>query len=90
MKVRGITLNVRNSAHVNSTTLERMVKGLTSDAREEEEDRVTVTDPHRIARNVQTKDIESRVFKKDYRVVFDKRWIAYGFDTLPYGYGAYK
>ena len=90
MKVRGITLNVRNSAHVNSTTLERMVKGLTSDAREEEEDRMTVTDPHRIVRNVQTKDIESRVFKKDYRVVFDKRSIAYGFDTLPYGYGAHK
>ena len=84
MKVRGITLNVRNSAHVNSTTLERMVKGLASG---EEEERVTVTDPHKIVRNVKTKDIESRVFKKDYRVVFDKRWISDGFDTLPYGYG---
>ena len=87
MKVRGITLNVRNSSLVNPSTLERMVKGLTSDARKEEEDRVTVTDPHKIVRNVKTKNIESRVFKKDYRVVFDKRWIAYGFDTLPYGYG---
>ena len=69
MKVRGITLNVRNSARVNSTTLERMVKGLASG---EEEERVTVMDPHKIVRNVKTKDIESRVFKKDYRVVFDK------------------
>ena len=79
MKVRGITLNVRNSARVNSTTLERMVKGLASF---EEEERVTLMDPHKIVRSVKTKDIESRVFKKGYRVVFDKRWISDGFDTI--------
>ena len=84
IKVRGITLNVRNSAHVNSKTLERMVKGLVSG---EEEEKVTVTDPHKIVRNVKTKQLESRVYKKDYRVVFDKRWISDGYDTLPYGYG---
>ena len=36
-----------------------MVKGLASG--EEEEDRVTVTDPHKIVRIVKTKNIESRV-----------------------------
>ncbi|XP_072051701.1 uncharacterized protein [Amphiura filiformis] len=87
MKVRGITLNVRNSELVNYSTLERMVRGLKSG---EQEERVTVTDPHRIVRNVKTKNIESRVSKKDYRVVFDKRWIVNGFETLPYGYGVYK
>ena len=68
MKVRGITLNVRNSAHVNEKTLERMVKGL---ALGESEERVTVTDPYKIVRNVKTKDIECRVSKKDYRFVFN-------------------
>ncbi|XP_072039035.1 uncharacterized protein [Amphiura filiformis] len=80
MKVRGITLNARNSKLVNASTLERMVKGLTLHG---EGERVTVTDPRKIVRNVKTKNIESRVFKKDYRVVFDKRWISDGFDTLP-------
>ncbi|XP_072041314.1 uncharacterized protein [Amphiura filiformis] len=87
MKVRGITLNARNSNLVNASTLERMVKGLTLHG---EGERVTVTDPRKIVRNVKTKNIESRVFKKDYRVVFDKRWISDGFDTLPYGYGVDK
>ncbi|XP_072048507.1 uncharacterized protein [Amphiura filiformis] len=90
MKVRGITLNVRNSELVNYSTLERMVRGLKSTEASEREERVTVTDPHRIVRNVKTKNIESRVSKKDYRVVFDKRWIVNGFETLPYGYGVYK
>ncbi|XP_072033428.1 uncharacterized protein [Amphiura filiformis] len=90
MKVRGITLNVRNSEMVNYSTLERMVRGLKSTEASEREERVTVTDPHRIVRNVKTKNIESRVSKKDYRVVFDKRWIVNGFETLPYGYGVYK
>ncbi len=87
MKVRGITLNVRNAERVNASTLERMVKGLKASDRAE---KVTVTDPRKIVRNPKTKNIESRVSKKDYRVVFDKRWISNGFDTLPYGYGIYK
>lgn len=89
MKVRGITLNVRNAEVVNYATLERMVRGL-KERRENEEDKVTITEPFKIVRNVKTKNIETRVFKKDYRIVFDKRWISDGFDTLPYGYGVYK
>ena len=87
MKVRGITLNARKVKVVNPPTLESMVKGLKSG---EKEEKVTVTNPRKIVRNVKTKNIESRVFKKDYRVVFDKRWISNGFETLPYGYGVYK
>ncbi len=64
-----------------------MVKGLKTDNQGET---VTVTDPHKIVRNAKTKNIETRVSKKDYRMVFDKRWISDGFDTLPYGYGIYK
>ncbi|XP_072039103.1 uncharacterized protein [Amphiura filiformis] len=89
MKVRGITLNARNSELVNASTLVRMVKGLKADG-ENEGEKVTVTDPRKIVRNVQTKNIETRVFKKDYRVVFDKRWIVNGFETFPYGYGVSK
>ena len=86
MKVRGIALNTRNVKVVNPTTLESMVKGLKSG----EKEKVTVTNPRKIVRNVKTKNIENRLFKKDYRVVFDKRWIADGYDTLPYGYGVFK
>ena len=87
MKVRGITLNARNSQVVNASTLKRMVMGLKS---EEEPVKVTVTNPRKIVRNVNTKNIESRELKKDYRIVFDKRWVSAGYDTLPYGYGACK
>ena len=81
MKVGGITLNARNSDIVNYDTLDRMVKGL--------QEPETVTEPRRIVRNVKTKNIESREMKKDYMIVFDKRWIVEDFDTLPYGYGTY-
>ena len=86
MKVRGITLNAGNSRVINVSTLTRMVKGLVES--EEEPVKVTVTNPRKIVRNVNTKNIESRAFKKDYRIVFDKRWISSGYDTLPYGYAS--
>ena len=84
MKVRGITLNVRNSEVVNPSTLTGMVKNFDAPGK------VTVTEPRKITRNPKTKKIENRVFKKDYRIVFDKRWISEGYDTLPYGYCADK
>lgn len=83
-KVRGITLNARNSKGVNAATVERMVKSFVAG---EAEEKVTITNPRKIVRNVQNKNIENRVFKKDYRIVFDKRWRAEGYNTLPYGYG---
>ena len=76
----------RNSRVVNVSTLTRMVEGLAKS--EDDPVKVTVTNPRKIVRNVTTKNIESRPFKKDYRVVFDKRWISSGYYTLPYGYAS--
>ena len=87
MKVRGITLNVRNSKVVNFDTLYNMVQGIKST---QEPTTVSITEPYKIARDLKSKNIVTRRMSKDYRIVFDKRWIVEGFETLPYGYGVLK
>ena len=76
-KVRGITLNLRNSQSVNFENLKSMVQGT--------RDTCTVTNPHRIAR---TRDgqLITRAESKIHRIVFDKRVRLNDYNTLPYGY----
>ena len=78
-KVRGITLNYRNSLDINFQTMKIMVRGIGPDV-------ITVTDPHKIYRDKETKSIVSCIQSKDYRVVYTKRVIVDDFKTIPYGF----
>jgi hypothetical protein len=64
-KIRGITLNNKNSLELNFETVKDMVRG--------EKKSVTITDEHKIRRNLKTADIITCVEEKDYKIVFDKR-----------------
>ncbi|CAB4029932.1 Hypothetical predicted protein, partial [Paramuricea clavata] len=46
---------------------------------------VTVDIPLKITRNTRTKNIETKRMRKDYRIVYDKRFIVDDYKTLSYG-----
>ena len=90
-KVRGITLNYRNTDIVNYSTLNDLVRVNEHDDTEEEvggaviNKKRTVHDPHKIVRNPGG-EVITRQSTKDYRVVYTKRVMVDDFDTVPYGY----
>lgn len=77
-KIRGITLNHKNSLKLNFEGVKDMVRG--------ENKSVTITDEHKIRRNIKTTDIITYVEEKDYRIVFDKRVLMEDFTSFPYGF----
>ena len=83
VKVCGITLDCKAQQKVNFEVICALVFlraecGVTG--------QVSVEIPFRITRNTQTKEIQTKRMKKDYRVVYNKRVIIDGYKTLPYGY----
>ncbi|CAG2244982.1 unnamed protein product [Mytilus edulis] len=76
-KIRGITLNYKNSLELNFEIVKEMVKGRMKS--------ITVTDEYKIRRNVKSSDIITCVEEKDYRIVFDKRVLKDNYTTVPYG-----
>ena len=56
-----------------------MVKGIGPE-------KIVVSDPHKIVRNGKTKEILTKSATKDYRVVYSKRVIRDGYNTVPHGY----
>ncbi|WAR15803.1 hypothetical protein MAR_030397 [Mya arenaria] len=78
-KVRGITLNFKNSLDINFQTVKDMVTGKGNVC-------VTVIDENKIARNPSTGHIITKRENKDYKIVFDKRVIGKEYLTHPYGY----
>ena len=79
-KIRGFTLNTRNGKLLNFDTMKRLV----TSTKEQQQEIVTVVDPHKIVRQNGTLYTKSQ--KKDYRLVYDKRIIGPNYVTYPYGW----
>jgi G:T-mismatch repair DNA endonuclease (very short patch repair protein) len=79
-KVRGFTLNYKNSQLINFESVRDMILS------QDYTNSITTTNPHKICRNKQSRTIFNREEKKNYGVVYTKRVIQEDFDTLPYGY----
>lgn len=78
-KVRGITLNFKNSIAINFGTVHHMVTNKT------EGNPITVVDTNKIARSAEKCCVITKTESKNYKIVFDKRVIKDDFNTLPYG-----
>jgi hypothetical protein len=76
-KVRGITLNYKNSLTINFDTIKDMVINYRDDVK-------TMRDDNKITRD--HKRLLTVHQDKDYRIVFDKRVIMQGDSTRPYGF----
>ncbi|CAC5376018.1 unnamed protein product [Mytilus coruscus] len=76
-KIRGITLNYKNSLELNFETMKDVVEGKTK--------KITVTDDNKMCFEVKTTNIITRVEDKTYKIVFDKRVLKNDFKTTPYG-----
>ncbi|XP_033756183.1 probable DNA polymerase [Pecten maximus] len=76
-KVRGITLNYKNSLEINYDTVKDMVCG--------KKKKVTVCDELKTCRDKQSCNLLTTLENKDYQIVFDKRVMSNKYVTLPYG-----
>ena len=78
-KVRGITLNFKNSLEINYDTVERLVT-------QEPEKRISTSSDFKIVRDKTHTRLLTTSQQKDYRVVFDKRVIQEDYETIPFGF----
>ena len=85
-KVRGFTLNTRGQEQLNFELLKQNVIDEVTDPGDEPR-AIPVHNPHKITRDVNTKQLETVEETKQYKVVFDKRVIDPDtFQSYPYGY----
>ena len=78
-KVRGFTLNHRNSQLINFNTLCDVVTS-------SDEKTINIHTPWKIVRDSKTKNVKTRTENKLYRKVYNKRVVIEDFDTVPYGF----
>lgn len=78
-KVKGITLNYKNSLDINFDTIKKMITT-------NETSVVTVQNDYKIARDSNRTEIVTRKENKDYKLVFDKRVLQTDLTSVPYGY----
>lgn len=76
-KIRGITMNYKNTLTLNFDTMREMITG--------KKKCLTVTDDYKIRRNMKSVNIISFTEEKDYKIVFDKRVLNDDYTTVPYG-----
>ncbi|CAL1281718.1 unnamed protein product [Larinioides sclopetarius] len=79
-KVRGFTLNYKNSKKIN---FERMVSLVRNMDREE---KIAINNPCKITRDVKRRKVINKEETKMYKIVYEKRVIQEDLTTLPYGY----
>jgi hypothetical protein len=77
-KVRGFTLNFKNSQLINYQAIKDMVVN--------GKEGKTVVNPCKISRDSRKRKIYNRKEKKNYRMVYTKRAILPDLNTVPYGY----
>ena len=78
-KVRGFTLNHRNSQLINFDTLCDVVTS-------PEERLINIHTPFKIVRDAKSKNVKTKTENKLYRKVYNKRVVVDDFDTIPYGF----
>ncbi len=81
IKVKGHPLDFTSIKHINARTMKNMVKAFVKSGQQEE---IAVISP-RIMR-VDHHQMVTRLMRKTYRVVYDKRVVRKDFTTVPYGY----
>ncbi|GBN72880.1 hypothetical protein AVEN_272305-1 [Araneus ventricosus] len=79
-KVRGFTLNFRNSQKLNFDCIKHLVTSM------DFEEKIPLQDPHKIVRDGKKRKVLRKEETKYYKLVYDKRVIQPDFTTLPYGY----
>ena len=78
-KVRGFTLNHKNAMDINFKTMKDIVTGPPGQ-------KIILKPEKTIVRDKKKSHLYNVERKKDYRMVYTKRWILPDLDTLPYGY----
>ena len=78
-KVRGFTLNYKNSKLVNFQAIKDLVTGQSHKP-------IVITNPSKICRDKLKRKLYNRVEDKKYNLVYTKRRIVNNYDTEPYGY----
>ncbi|MCP3666869.1 MAG: hypothetical protein GY696_30980, partial [Gammaproteobacteria bacterium] len=81
IKVKGHPLDYTAMKHINARTMKRMVRAFVKSGQQEE---VVVVAP-RIRREEHHK-IVTKLMRKVYRVVYDKRIVRKDYTTVPFGY----
>lgn len=79
-KVRGFTLNFRNTQLLNFESIKNLVCSF------DPSDSISLCNPQKITREAKRRKVINREETKMYRVVYDKRVIQQDLSTLPYGY----
>ncbi len=79
--MKGHPLDYTAMKHINTRTMKKMVKAFVESGQQEE---VVVVSP-RIRREGHHR-IVTKLIRKIYRVVYDKRVVRKDFTTVPYGY----
>lgn len=80
-KIRGFTLNYKNSQVLNFNSMKDLVQDLDMTTT------LSVTNPRKIVTDAKKRKVLNKIEEKRYRrLVYDKRVIQPDYNTLPYGY----
>ncbi|XP_054718119.1 uncharacterized protein LOC129227561 [Uloborus diversus] len=79
-KVRGFTLNFRNSATLNFDSMKTLVLNM------DDEEGIPITNPSKITREPKKRKVVNKPETKLYKIVYNKRVVQKDLTTLPYGY----